>query len=112
MPNAEKPNLQDWLVFALEHGTYTEETILIGHSAGAQLIPSILEKLDFQVSKSILVSGYAKPLPSDETTEKEKDEFQWEKICSKSKEFHFINSDNDPWGCDDIQGRKFFDHLG
>lgn len=27
-------------------------------------------------------------------------------------EIIFINSDNDPWGCDDKQGRKMFDKLG
>lgn len=26
--------------------------------------------------------------------------------------FVLINSDNDPWGCDDKAGRELFDHLG
>jgi hypothetical protein len=28
------------------------------------------------------------------------------------KDIIFINSDNDPWECTDIQGRIMFDHLG
>jgi hypothetical protein len=31
---------------------------------------------------------------------------------SHFKDIIFINSDNDPWGCTDVQGRIMFDHLG
>lgn len=38
--------------------------------------------------------------------------YDWEKIRRNVKEIYFVNSINDPWGCDDKQGRIMFDHLG
>ena len=111
LPNAEKPNLKDWLPFILENGKLTEETVVIGHSAGAQVILSLLEKLEKPIKQAILVSGYAKPLPKTEKDPKNQDEFNWEKIKGKAGEFIFINSDNDPWECTDVQGKIMADNL-
>jgi hypothetical protein len=112
LPNAEKPNLQDQLTFVIEKGTYNKDTVLIGHSSGAQLILSILEKTSDQIKQAILVSGYAKILRSTPDAENGVQDFNWDAIKNKSKQFIFINSDNDPWGCDDKQGRIMLDHLG
>jgi len=112
LPNAKKPNLKDWLTFVLKNGKITEETVIIGHSAGAQLILSILENTDKKVKKVILVAGYSKPLPKTENDLKNQDEYNWDKIRGKAKEFVFINSDNDPWTCDDKQGKIMVDNLG
>ncbi|MES2059858.1 MAG: alpha/beta hydrolase [Patescibacteria group bacterium] len=112
LPNAETPNLKDWLSFVLENGKFNEETVLIGHSAGAQLILSILEKLQTPIAKAILVSGYAKALRATPEDEKNTEDFNWEEIKGKAERFVFINSDNDPWTCDDKQGRSMLDHLG
>ena len=112
LPNAETPNLKDWLSFVLENGKFTEDTVLIGHSAGAQLILSILEKIESPIKQAILVSGYAKALRKTLKKKKNVDEFNWGEIKGKSKELFFINSDNDPWTCDDTQGRIMFDNLG
>mgnify|MGYP001579158339 CR=1 FL=1 len=112
LPNAEKPNREDWLPFILENGKFTEETVMIGHSAGAQIILSVLEKIDTKIKKAILVSGYAKALRKDAGSENNVDDFNWEAMKEKAEEFIFINSDNDPWQCDDKQGRIMFDKLG
>lgn len=112
LPNVKKPNLQDWLPFVLENGKFSENTILIGHSAGAQLILSILENIPIKIKQAVLVSGYAKTLRSTGGGEKDEVEFSWEKIKNKSNQFIFINSDNDPWGCDDTQGRIMLNNLG
>lgn len=111
LPNAEKPNLQDWLPFVLENGKFSGETILIGHSAGAQLILSVLEKLQEPIKQAILVSGFAKTLKVTADA-KEAGEPLWNDIVGKFHNIVFINSDNDPWGCDDKQGRIMMDHLG
>ncbi len=111
LPNTQKPNLNDWLGFVLDKGKFSKETIIIGHSSGAQLILSILEKIDVKVKQAILVSGYAQPLPKEEDAKKE-GEFDWPTIKKNVQDVVFINSDNDPWGCDDIQGRIMFDNLG
>jgi hypothetical protein len=112
LPRADKPNREDWLTFILENGKFTEETIIVGHSAGAQIIPSILEKLNVKIKKAVLVAGYAKALRKNADSENSVDDFDWENIKSKAEEFIFINSDNDPWQCTDKQGRIFFDNLG
>lgn len=111
LPNAEKPNLEDWLTFVLENGKLSEETVLVGHSAGAQLILSILEKINVRVRKAILVSGYAESLIANADS-KEHPSLDWEAIKSHADEFVFINSDNDPWGCDDKQGKIMSEKLG
>jgi uncharacterized protein len=112
LPNAQYPNLADWLPFVLENGQFNEETILVGHSKGAQLILSILEDLDVQLKQAILVSGYAKILSATASDPKDEHEPNWEKIKDKVKQFVFVNSDNDPWGCDDSQGRIMLNNLG
>jgi hypothetical protein len=112
MPNSEEPNLQDWLPFVLNNGKITEDTILIGHSKGAGLILSILENINIQVKQCILVSSYAQPLKASPGAPDSGAEFDWNKIRNKSKQITFINSDNDPWGCDDEQGRIMLNHLG
>src|SRR5687767_7911443 len=62
LPNDDYPNLKEWLPFILENGKFSEETVLIGHSAGSQVILSVLENLEASVKQAILVSGYAKVL--------------------------------------------------
>ncbi len=111
LPNAKKPNLKDWITFVLENGKFSNETVLIGHSAGAQLILSILENSNIKIQKAILVSGYAKPLPKTENDQKNQDDFNWEKIKGKADEFILINSYNDPWECTDTQGKIMADNL-
>lgn len=112
LPNAKTPNLKDWLGFVLENGKFSEDTVLIGHSAGAQLILSILENIQNPIKQAILVSGYAKALRATPEDEKNEKDFSWEEIKGKSGQFIFINSDNDPWTCDDKQGRIMLDYLG
>lgn len=111
MPHADCPNIQEWLPFVLDQGSFSDETILIGHSAGSQLILSILEHIDSHVKQSILVSGYAQSLRLTPDSE-ERGSFNWEAIKLKCRHFVFITSDNDPWECDDTQGRLMLDHLG
>lgn len=112
LPRSDKPNREDWLSFILENGKFTEETVIVGHSAGAQIIPSILERLDIKIKQVILVSGYAKALRKNAESENSVDDFNWQAIKDKAEYFVFINSDDDPWTCDDKQGRIMFDNLG
>jgi len=112
MPSKDKPNQKDWIPFILENWEINSETVLIGHSAGAQIILSILEKVNVEIKQAIMVSGYAKALREDRDSENNVDEFNWGAIKGKAREFVFINSDNDPWACDDKQGKIMADRLG
>ncbi|MFA5877216.1 MAG: alpha/beta hydrolase [Candidatus Paceibacterota bacterium] len=112
LPNSEIPNLRDNMTFVLKNGKFTNDTVLIGHSSGAQLILSILENIESPIKQAILVSGYAKALRATPEDEKNVKDFNWEKIKGKADKLVFINSDNDPWTCDDKQGRIMLDNLG
>ncbi|MEK7617028.1 MAG: alpha/beta hydrolase [Patescibacteria group bacterium] len=109
LPDADHPDLKNWLPVALKE-LYTEETIIIGHSAGGPLILSVLENLDVKVKQAILVAGYARPKGSDPKPEPILQEnYNWEKIRENVEDCIFINSDNDPWGCNDIEGKYMLD---
>lgn len=112
-PDNNDPQLEKNLPFVLNNGKFTEETILVGHSAGCPLILSVLENIGIQVKQAILVAGFATPLPSKDAANKILQEsYDWEKIKQHVKDIIFINSVNDPWGCDDKQGRLMLDQLG
>lgn len=111
LPNSDNPDIRISLNFVLNKGIFTEETILVGRSAGCPLILSMLESLNNQIKQAILVAGFFTPLPGGANKILQSN-YNWEQIKQNVKEIIFINSDNDPWGCDDKQGRLMLDHLG
>ena len=113
LPEADCPNLNIWLPFILDNGKLDEETIIIGHSAGSPLILSILENINVRIDRAILVSGYARPKGKDK--EKElilQDQYDWNKIRKHVNSIIFINSDNDPWGCNHEEGLFMWNNIG
>ena len=100
LPNSNHPSIDEWLPFALQHGNFSEDSILIGHSTGCPLILAILERLTTPVKQAILVAGFAQPLPSG-TSDILQQTYNWEDIRSNVQDVIIINSDNDPLGCDD-----------
>lgn len=104
--------IETFLPKVLDDHQFNDDTILIGHSAGAPLILSILENIDVRVRLSVLVAGYSMRLPNESKDPVLQTSYDWEKISKNSESFVFINSVNDPWGCDDKQGRLMFDKLG
>lgn len=112
LPDADTPDLATWLPAAMNE-TYTPETILIGHSSGCPLILSVLENLNVTIKQAILVAGFARPIGEKKEPQKIlQDRYDWGKIKLNIQEIIFINSDNDPWGCNDTEGRYMHDHLG
>jgi predicted alpha/beta hydrolase family esterase len=111
-PEINKEPIATFLPKALKSHVFNQDTILIGHSAGCPLILSILEHIDVRIAKAVLVAGYSEH--PDEQMEDPilQKAYQWDKIKITVKETIFINSVNDPWGCDDKQGRIMFNHLG
>ena len=106
VPNSERPELSVSLPYFLNQGNFNSETILIGHSSGCPTILSILENIDLQIAKTILVAGFYQPIDDEGFSEKIlQDKYNWGKIKSNSQEIFLITSDNDPWGCDDTQAR-------
>lgn len=110
LPDAEVPVLSKWLPFVLENGKIDKETVLIGHSAGCPLILSILENLNIRIPKVVLVAGFGRRI--GEKDQISQTSYDWEKIKNNVSEIIYINSDNDPWGCDDREGRFLLENLG
>jgi predicted alpha/beta hydrolase family esterase len=111
LPDPDNPDIKVHLPFVLNNVHFDEDTVLIGHSSGAPLILSVLENIEPKIKKAILVAGFYKPLPSGRNNELQ-DSYDWGRIKTHAESFTFINSDNDPWGCDDQMGREMQQHLG
>lgn len=112
-PEINREDINAFLPKIFDNHTFDENTIIVGHSSGAALILGILEKLDAPVRLSVLVAGYVESIHEDGALDPiQKTTYDWRAIKNNSKDFVFINSANDPWGCDDRQGKILFDHLG
>lgn len=113
LPDADHPDLKKWLPAVLSEGTFTTDTIIIGHSAGGPLILSVLENIDVQVHKAILVSGYARPKGEKKEAEAIlQTSYDWAKIKQHVRDLIFLNSNNDPWGCNHEEGLYMWQNLG
>ena len=91
--------------------TFDHDTVLIGHSGGAALLLALLERVDVTVAQALLVAGYHTPPGTSDEPVLQSD-YDWAAIKSHVRDLYFINSPNDPYGCDDRQGRAMFDQLG
>lgn len=112
LPQADRPDLKNWLPAALDFN-FNEETILIGHSAGGPLVLSVLENIAVTIHKAILVAGFARPIGEKQEADPILQEtYDWKKIKNNVKDLIFINSNNDPWGCDDKEGLYMWQNLG
>jgi len=118
-PDSEYPDQKKWTsVIFNKKWQFTDETVLVGHSAGATMILRILEQLPegIKIHKAILVSGPANLGSKPEFYHyKEgylKDPFDWQKIKRSSGKFAYFYSDNDPYDCGVDQGKIFQEHLG
>jgi serine hydrolase len=111
-PDINHELIETFLHKVLTQHEFGAETVLIGHSAGGPLLLSILENVNVVIPKAILVAGYSMRLPNEEKDPVLQDSYEWDKIKSRVKDIYFVNSTNDPWGCDDKQGRVMFDKLG
>ena len=117
LPGIDNPKLKEILPFVLENGKFDKDTVIIGHSAGVPIALSVLERIEVEIKQSIMVAGLIEPSTKDKDISKwQKDflqeKYNWKKIKAHCGKFVFVNSANDPWGCNDKQGRKMFDKLG
>lgn len=113
LPDPESPSLDLWLPIALRED-YLSETILVAHSVGSALALSVLENIKNRIRLAVLVAGYSTPLPGleAETRPTVQTSYNWARISQNVGDLFLIHSDNDPWGCDDQQGRAILDNIG
>ncbi len=112
LPEADNPQLAIQLPWLKKHAVLTLDTIIIAHSSGVPLTLALLETIETPIHQAILVSGFIinkKPRPPHIAKD---EKYDWRKIRENAKHFVIINATNDPWGCNDEQGRKIFDHTG
>jgi predicted alpha/beta hydrolase family esterase len=111
MPDTDNPRLDTWLPFLQENYTLTEDTLLIGHSAGCPIILSWLENSLQPINKAILVSGFVTQI-NDFVAPVIQDEYDYPKIKNQAKQFVLINSTRDPWSCNKHESDIMFEKLG
>lgn len=101
LPDSHQPNTEKYNEFLLSNKNFIfdEDTILIGHSAGAVEILSLLENLqkDSCVGGAILVSVLKDSLGIKSLEGLFLKPFDFETIQSRCPEFIFVHSDNDPY---------------
>src|SRR3989344_819661 len=106
LPHTDSPNFQETLEFVEDNMPASDaQTIVIAHSSACPLILSWLQYVKMSIKQAILVAGYYEPMPDGASSLLQKEEFDWTAIKLACKEIIMINSDNDPWGCDDKQAR-------
>jgi uncharacterized protein len=111
-PEINETPIAEFITKVMKNHRFDEDTVLVGHSAGGPLLLSILERVHVNIPQAILVAGYSSRLQDELDDPVLQESYDWERIGSHVRDIYFINSVNDPWGCDAEQGRTMFDHLG
>lgn len=113
LPNTDKPELQETLNFVLDNlPELNEESVIVGHSSACPLLLALLERIKTPVDKVILVSGFYQEIDDEGFSRLMlQDSYDWQKIQANTKEIYLLNSDNDPWGCNDQQARLVAEKL-
>lgn len=110
-PGLNVEPIASFLPKVLANHAFDADTVLVGHSGGAALLLAVLEHLDARVDQAVLVAGYCTQ-PNTEDEPVLQDSYDWQAIRASARDLYFINSRNDPYGCDDVQGRAMFERLG
>lgn len=106
LPDTNNPNLDETKKFVEANmNSVDDDTIIIAHSSACPLILHILESLEVHVKQVILVAGYYNNIEDEAGSMLPPNGFNWPEIKPKATQYIFINSDIDPWGCDDEQAR-------
>ncbi len=106
LPHPDRPVLADSLSMVFENVTFHDSSIIIAHSSGCPLVLSILERIEAPIEQAICVSGFYQPIDANpDAPLMLQDHYDWQRIRQHTRELILINSDNDPWGCNDAQAR-------
>ena len=108
LPNTDKPELNETRSYVEQHMPMLDEnSILIGQSSACPVILDLLQKTNLAVKQVVLVGGFYEEIDKEGASALMlPGVFNWELLKKKAAEYILINSDNDPWGCNDIQARK------
>jgi predicted alpha/beta hydrolase family esterase len=110
-PGLNVEPIETFLPAVLANHDFHAGTVLVGHSGGAALLLAVLEHIDVQVAQAILVAGYS-TRPNENEEPVLQAAYDWERIKAHVRDAYFVNSVDDPYGCDAAQGRSMFDRVG
>ena len=109
LPKPDEVALDEKVQFVLDHGTFDERTILVGHSLGSVVAMKVAEKLDTKIAGFISVAGPSALEITDKkrslkkfqsyieyVTQHPKLRFQWKKIKEHIEDIFIIGSPTDP----------------
>lgn len=114
LPHTSRPTIEESSLFVEEHmPPIDEQSIIVGHSSACPLILHILDMSLIKIRQVILVAGFYASIKDNDLSllMMPQEGFDYERIVSAAEEIILINSDNDPWGCDDIQARPVAEAL-
>lgn len=114
LPNTAKPELQETLNFVMNNmPSINDETIIIGHSSACPLMLSLIEQINTKIKQIILVAGFYSSIDDEGFSARmiQKTPYNAGKIKSLVDSIVVINSDDDPWGCNDVQARPVAEAL-
>ena len=102
LPQANKPNIQRYNTYLRsqkEFKNINNETVMIGHSAGAVAVLGLVQELpdDIVIQQVILVSALKDDLGWESLNELFEKPFDFEKIKKHVKQITLIHADNDPY---------------
>lgn len=105
-------DLNQWVSIFDEIDAATEYDLIIAHSAGVPFVLRLLSNGRVAAKRCIFVAGFITPLGRERDDRLNPAFFDDAEIKKKGGHFVFIHSDNDPWGCDHIQGEKMRQRFG
>lgn len=114
LPHTEFPDRDETVAFLSDHRARIDgASLVVAHSSGCPLFLSFLEREDVRVDRCYLIAGFYVPVRDRAVSHRiiERN-YDWPLIRSRIGKSVLINSDDDPWGCDDVQARPVAKALG
>lgn len=116
LPHTEKPELVESTKFLQQNLAISpdDEVIIIAHSSGCPLALNYIQHVQPRIKQLVLVAGFYQSLNDDGYSDLmlPANGFDWGEISCCVERILLINSDNDPWGCDDKQAQTAVEQLG
>lgn len=115
LPHTEKPKLDETRNFIKDNmPAFDESTIIVGHSSACPVLLTLMQYMKVPAKQVVLVAGFYQSLNDDGYSDLmlQEEEYDWDAIKKSAGEIVLINSDNDPWGCNDKQARPVAEKLG
>lgn len=114
LPNTDNPNLSETRAALEDIMPYDPESIIIGHSSACPVILHMLQYYQTAVKQVVLVAGFYESIDDTGFSAQmlQSEPFDYQAIKNAAQQMVLINSDDDPWGCNDKQAQPVANALG